>query len=85
MDKEMTWQARLDHYADAYRAGAEAMREACAKKAEAYGWLSNRGCWRVSERQESAFDAADKIASAIRDLPIPTPAPSPDSRSGSES
>jgi hypothetical protein len=55
----------------AFRAGAEATRETCAEKAEAYGWLSNKGCWRVSERQESAFDAADKIASAIRELPIP--------------
>jgi hypothetical protein len=60
-----------DALAAAYRAGAEAMREACAENAEAYGWLSNKGCWRVSERQESAFDAADKIASAIRELPIP--------------
>jgi hypothetical protein len=65
---------RSDALAAAYRAGAEAMREACATVADHQGWgFNNRAKFRFSDYEEGTYDKADDIAAAIRKLPIPNP------------
>ncbi len=63
--------AALRSPADGWRAGAAAMREACAVKAEAFTALSSDGF--SSYDIEASYPIKNSIAAAIRTLPLPSP------------
>ena len=64
--------ARTTECADAFRRGAEAMREACLDVCENSGTFHDIEWWLTATKKEVSAQTAEDLSNAVRSIPTPT-------------